>query len=141
MTGRPMDLRAIEEQSDYALSNVSDPSDVADCARQVPALVEALRGTLEILRAVESGAIDNSNTACCPLCGGGEPYTDTKHERPTHFPGCKLAEALGDAAISERCRIDGCWRLVEHRADHERLNALTQQRANLAEEIRELERR
>jgi hypothetical protein len=95
---------------------------------------------IEILRSIEGAAVDIHNTDCCPLCHGGEPYTDPKRERPTHFPGCKLAEALGDAAISERCEVDGCRRLIDHRPAHERLIALEHQRAELAEEIRKLER-
>ena len=94
---------------------------------------------LELLRAVESAGLDNRENPSCPICNGGPPYQHD--ERPTHHPGCKLAEILGDAWVSARCGIDGCRELVGHRPTHSRLDELRDQRASLDREIQRLEER
>lgn len=52
-----------------------------------------------LLLKVELGGTSNGNSACCPWCGGGEPYHGDRGQHATHRADCEFEAWKREAAI------------------------------------------
>jgi hypothetical protein len=93
---RPHDVWAVAEFFIY--EEEENPAEYAEAqarARVAACAPEALR----LLLWLEMSGTAYGNTACCPECGGGEPYTADTPPHCTHATDCRWIALMKKAGL------------------------------------------